>query len=125
ALTTAPRRPVGLAISNRRANPFCRAVLRCLCVIRDAALPGAPAVTPRDAVAVYVTVLSTRTRASLRAMALQPTVAPLTQAGVARKSRQMSLTVAPWILSEGLAGLQAQAVGLAEASGLTPDVRGL
>jgi mitochondrial fission protein ELM1 len=35
----------------------------------------------------------------------------------------MSLTTAPWILSEGLAGLQSQALGLAEASGLTPDVR--
>ncbi len=35
----------------------------------------------------------------------------------------MSQTVAPWILSEGLAGLQAQALGLAEAGGLTPDVR--
>jgi len=35
----------------------------------------------------------------------------------------MSHTTAPWILSEGLAGLQAQALGLAEAAGLTPEVR--
>src|SRR5258708_9969423 len=53
----------------------------------------------------------------------RPRLAPLTPAGVARKSPQMSQTVAPWILSEGLAGLQAQALGLAEASGLVPDVR--
>jgi mitochondrial fission protein ELM1 len=30
---------------------------------------------------------------------------------------------ATWILSEGYAGLQAQALGLAEAAGLTPDIR--
>jgi mitochondrial fission protein ELM1 len=35
----------------------------------------------------------------------------------------MSHTLTPWILSEGLAGLQAQALGLAEAAGLTPDLR--
>ena len=35
----------------------------------------------------------------------------------------MSVATAPWILSEGLAGLQAQALGLAEAAGLTPDLR--
>jgi mitochondrial fission protein ELM1 len=35
----------------------------------------------------------------------------------------MSPTAAPWILSEGLAGLQAQGLGLAEAAGWTPDVR--
>jgi len=35
----------------------------------------------------------------------------------------MSQTTAPWILSEGLAGLQAQALGLAEAAGLQADVR--
>jgi uncharacterized protein len=35
----------------------------------------------------------------------------------------MSLTAAPLILSEGLAGLQAQAIGLAEAAGLRPEVR--
>ncbi len=28
-----------------------------------------------------------------------------------------------WVLSEGLAGLQAQAIGLAEAAGLTPELR--
>ncbi len=35
----------------------------------------------------------------------------------------MSHAAATWILSEGLAGLQAQALGLAEAAGLVPDVR--
>jgi mitochondrial fission protein ELM1 len=35
----------------------------------------------------------------------------------------MSQTAAPWILSEGLAGLQAQALGLAEAAGLRADLR--
>ena len=35
----------------------------------------------------------------------------------------MSHARSPWILSEGLAGLQAQALGLAEAAGLTPEVR--
>ncbi len=35
----------------------------------------------------------------------------------------MSHTATPWILSEGLAGLQAQALGLAEAAGLTADLR--
>jgi mitochondrial fission protein ELM1 len=35
----------------------------------------------------------------------------------------MSQLTAPWILSEGLAGLQAQALGLAEAAGLVADVR--
>ncbi len=35
----------------------------------------------------------------------------------------MSDTAAPWILTEGLAGLQAQALGLAEAAGLAPDLR--
>ena len=35
----------------------------------------------------------------------------------------MSHAPAPWILSEGLAGLQSQALGLAEAAGLTPDPR--
>jgi hypothetical protein len=47
----------------------------------------------------------------------------LTDASVARKTPGMSQTTAPWILSEGLAGLQAQALGLAEASGLTPELR--
>jgi mitochondrial fission protein ELM1 len=35
----------------------------------------------------------------------------------------MSELVAPWILCEGLAGLQAQALGLAEAAGLTAELR--
>src|SRR5580658_2319855 len=35
----------------------------------------------------------------------------------------MSPTTAPWILSEGLAGLQAQGLGLAEAAGLSAEVR--
>jgi len=35
----------------------------------------------------------------------------------------MSPATAPWILSEGLAGLQAQALGLAEAAGLRADLR--
>src|SRR5580698_5132286 len=35
----------------------------------------------------------------------------------------MSHATSPWILSEGLAGLQSQALGLAEAAGLTPEVR--
>ncbi len=35
----------------------------------------------------------------------------------------MSHVTAPWILSEDLAGMRAQALGLAEAAGLTPDLR--
>src|ERR1700691_1879239 len=35
----------------------------------------------------------------------------------------MSQAAASWILSEGIAGLQAQALGLAEAAGLTPELR--
>lgn len=35
----------------------------------------------------------------------------------------MSAAVTSWILSEGYAGLQAQALGLAEAAGLSPDLR--
>lgn len=35
----------------------------------------------------------------------------------------MSAAATSWILSEGYAGLQAQALGLAEAAGLQPDVR--
>lgn len=35
----------------------------------------------------------------------------------------MEQAAAPWILSEGLAGLQAQAFGLAEAAGLTAELR--
>ena len=37
----------------------------------------------------------------------------------------MSDIAAPWIISEGLAGLRAQALGLAEAAGLTPEIREL
>ncbi|HXT77993.1 MAG TPA: mitochondrial fission ELM1 family protein [Acetobacteraceae bacterium] len=35
----------------------------------------------------------------------------------------MSETAASWILTEGLAGLQAQALGLADAAGLSPELR--
>jgi uncharacterized protein len=35
----------------------------------------------------------------------------------------MDQAAASWILSEGLSGLQAQALGLAEAAGLTPELR--
>ena len=35
----------------------------------------------------------------------------------------MSVTATSWILSEGYAGLQAQALGLAEAAGLRPEMR--
>ena len=35
----------------------------------------------------------------------------------------MSDIAAPWIISEGLAGLQAQAIGLAEAAGLPHELR--
>jgi uncharacterized protein len=35
----------------------------------------------------------------------------------------MEQAAASWILSEGLAGLQAQAIGLAEAAGLAPELR--
>ena len=35
----------------------------------------------------------------------------------------MSVTATSWILSEGYAGLQAQALGLAEAAGLQPELR--
>ena len=35
----------------------------------------------------------------------------------------MSVTATSWILSEGYAGLQAQALGLAEAAGLHPELR--
>jgi mitochondrial fission protein ELM1 len=35
----------------------------------------------------------------------------------------MEQAAASWILSEGLVGLQAQAIGLAEAAGLTPELR--
>ena len=43
----------------------------------------------------------------------------------APKTRFMSDAAAPWVISEGLAGLRAQTVGLAEAAGLTPEVREL
>jgi mitochondrial fission protein ELM1 len=43
----------------------------------------------------------------------------------AAKSRLMSDIAAPWIVCEGLAGLRAQALGLAEAAGLTPEIREL
>jgi mitochondrial fission protein ELM1 len=43
----------------------------------------------------------------------------------APKSRLMSDTAAPWVICEGLAGLRSQALGLAEAAGLTPDFREL
>jgi len=35
----------------------------------------------------------------------------------------MSDIVAPWVISEGLAGLRSQALGLAEAAGLSPEMR--
>ncbi len=35
----------------------------------------------------------------------------------------MSDIAAPWVISEGLAGLHAQAIGLAEAAGLPHDLR--
>ncbi len=35
----------------------------------------------------------------------------------------MSETAKPWVIAEGLAGLQAQALGLAEAAGLSPQTR--
>src|SRR5580698_2236171 len=37
----------------------------------------------------------------------------------------MSDIAAPWIICEGLAGLRSQAQGLAEAAGLTPELREL
>lgn len=37
----------------------------------------------------------------------------------------MSDIAAPWIICEGLAGLRSQALGLAEAAGLTPELREL
>ena len=44
---------------------------------------------------------------------------------MAPKSPLMSDTAAPWIISEGLAGLRSQALGLAEAAGLAPEIREL
>jgi mitochondrial fission protein ELM1 len=43
----------------------------------------------------------------------------------APKSRLMSDIAAPWVISEGLAGLRAQALGLAEAAGLSAETREL
>jgi hypothetical protein len=43
----------------------------------------------------------------------------------APKSPPMSDIAAPWIISEGLAGLHSQALGLAEAACLTPEFREL
>ena len=37
----------------------------------------------------------------------------------------MSDIVSPWVISEGLAGLRSQALGLAEAAGLSADLREL
>jgi mitochondrial fission protein ELM1 len=48
---------------------------------------------------------------------------PLTFDDRAPKSPLMSDIAAPWVISEGLAGLHAQAIGLAEAAGLSPDLR--
>jgi mitochondrial fission protein ELM1 len=47
----------------------------------------------------------------------------LTSTASARKTPAMSHVTAPWILSEDLAGLRAQALGLAEAAGLVADLR--
>jgi mitochondrial fission protein ELM1 len=56
--------------------------------------------------------------------AIQAFVIPtLTFDDVTPKSPTMSELAAPWILSEGLAGLHAQALGLAEAAGLSPESR--
>ena len=41
------------------------------------------------------------------------------------KSPVMSDIASPWVISEGLAGLRAQALGLAEAAGLSADMREL
>lgn len=47
----------------------------------------------------------------------------LTFGDPAAKSPAMPDTDVSWILTEGLAGLQAQALGLAEAAGLSPELR--
>jgi len=47
----------------------------------------------------------------------------LTAPGLAPKTAQMTTVLASWILSESFAGLQAQALGLAEAAGLDPEMR--
>lgn len=49
----------------------------------------------------------------------------LTFADRAAKSPVMSESAASWVISEGLAGLRAQALGLAEAAGLSPEMREL
>jgi mitochondrial fission protein ELM1 len=49
----------------------------------------------------------------------------LTPSDTAQKSRRMMRAPDSWILSESLAGLQAQALGLAEAAGLVPELREL
>ena len=49
----------------------------------------------------------------------------LTSGPTAPKNRRMSNLTAPWVISEALAGLRAQALGLAEAAGLTPEIRDL
>jgi mitochondrial fission protein ELM1 len=49
----------------------------------------------------------------------------LTSDDWAPKNRLMSDMIAPWVVSEGLAGLRAQALGLAEAAGLSPETREL
>src|SRR6202034_4118587 len=59
----------------------------------------------------------------------QPPTA-LTFCDSATKSRTMSdigtpWDVSAWVISEGLAGLRAQAMGLAEAAGLSPEMREL
>jgi mitochondrial fission protein ELM1 len=47
----------------------------------------------------------------------------LTGDGKAREKPQMAEAATSWILSEGYAGLQAQALGLAEAAGLDAEMR--
>jgi mitochondrial fission protein ELM1 len=47
----------------------------------------------------------------------------LTEQSEALKSPDMAVTATSWILSEDYAGLQAQALGLAEAAGLQPEMR--
>jgi mitochondrial fission protein ELM1 len=49
----------------------------------------------------------------------------LTFDDIAPKSPLMSDIAAPWVISEALAGLNSQALGLAEAAGLAPEVREL
>jgi uncharacterized protein len=44
---------------------------------------------------------------------------------MAPKNPWMSDIAAPWVISEGLAGLNSQALGLAEAAGLLPEMREL